>query len=568
MIRSLCLSLFAGISCGLAAAIPTGHEHAQPPQPVRPAQDLLRFVNGDQLHGSFQGVKPGALAVWQRPDLTAPGEFKSAQIQKIILRAGRPAKSNESLAHVALVNGDRIPGTLVALDDETLTVDTTFAGVIHLPRKLVGMVAPMPLGGRALYHGPYSEDGWLMTNAEFPDGIPAPPADNDKDKDKEDKDKEAAAKPAADNADALAEDAGDGEEDAKAKDAPKTAIPRWDFSGAAWYWSQKHGTTALMRKSGMTDRSLLRFNLAWRNRLMVCLAFHADCARPAKPADDDGDEAKVKDNAKAKDEAKRRMMQNGFGPGDMSCLPQIFGNSYVLQINSGYAMLLRCGFDEKGNPTMERIQVNNPGIRLPETGSATFELRCDRPKGTILLYIDGEFSMQWSEPGLAEAGGYAGKGGGIGFLTQMDNSPLRVSDVVIAEWNGMPDSARSMQVDAQDIVLLVNGTDRFSGNVTGFQNGKLLLHGKFGNFSFPLAEIAEVRFASNSLSKPDEPSAERIIVHLDPIGNISGKPVSGDASSLKFLSPYAGTLNLNLESAVILDFQPSNNFLDDWDPQF
>jgi hypothetical protein len=176
--------------------------------------------------------------------------------------------------------------------------------------------------------------------------------------------------------------------------------------------------------------------------------------------------------------------------------------------------------------------------------------------------------MQWSEPGIAEDGGYAGRGGGIGFVTKMENSPVRVSEVAIAEWNGMPDSARSMQVDDQDIVLLANGTDRFSGKVTGFQNDKLRLQGKFGTFNFPLEEIAELRFAANSLSKAEESNDERIIVRLDPIGNISGRPLSGDAGSLKLLSPYAGEITLKLESAVILDFQPSNNFLDDWDPQF
>ncbi len=573
MNRSTLTLLLAALPAALGAA------------PVQPRQDLLRFVNGDQLHGTFQGIKEGMVAVWQRQDLTAPGEFKSAQIQKIILRSGRPEKSNESLAHVALINGDRIPGTLAALDDETVAVDTNFAGVMRVPRKLVGMIAPVPLGGRVVYHGPYSEDGWLMTNPEFPDGIPVPkPAADkdatDKDKDGADKDKDKdAADTDKDAADADKDDAGDkgaapapvgvkvevgdaaddDEADTKAKTRKKADIPRWDFSGAAWYWNQKHGATALVRKTGMTDRAILRFNLAWHNRLMLCLAFHADFARPA-PNDEDG--------GKGREEAKKRMLQNGFGPGDTSSYPQLFGNSYVLQINSGYAMLLRCGFDEKGNPVMDRIQVNNPGIRLAETGAATFELRCDRRKGTILLYVDGEFSMQWSEPGLAEDSGYAGKGGGFGFLTQMDNSPVRISDVIVAEWNGMPDSARSMQVDDQDIVLLANGTDRFAGKVTGFQDGKLRLHGKFGNFSFPLGEIAEVRFAADNLSKPEESNSDRIIVRLDPVGNITGKPLSGDTNSLKLLTPYAGEINLKLDSAIILDFQPSNNFLDDWDPQF
>jgi hypothetical protein len=566
MIRPFRILLLAGTPWLLGAA------------PVAPRQDLLRFVNGDQLHGSYQGIKEGMLAVWQRDDLTKPGEFKSAQIQKIILRAGRPAKSNEALAHVALINGDRVPGTLIALDDETVTMETTFAGVLRIPRKLVGMVAPVPLGGRVLYHGPYSEDGWLMINPNFPDGIPAPSPAADKDQDRvaDDAAEEAADQdpfaadppvveedPAAPEEAAAPEDAGDGKAVENVKGTKEAAIPRWDFSGAAWYWNQKQGSTALVRKSGMTDRSILRFNLAWRNRLMLCLAFHADFTRPPKAAaGDEGEEEK------AKDEAKRRMMMNGIGPGDTSSFPQMFGKSYVLQINSGYAILLRCGFDDKGNPTMERLQVNNPSIRLAETGSATFELRCDRLKGTILLYVDGEFSMQWSEPGVDEVGGYAGRGGGIGFVTQMENSPVRVSEVAIAEWNGMADSARSMQVDDQDIVLLANGTDRFSGKVTGFQNGKLRLQGKFGTFNFPLEEIAELRFAANSLSKAEESNDERIIVRLDPIGNITGKPLSGDANTLKILSPYAGEISLKLESAVILDFQPSNNFLDDWDPQF
>jgi hypothetical protein len=117
--------------------------HAAPPAP-RP--DLLRFENGDQLHGSFQGLKEGLLAVWQREDLTVPSEFKTEKIQKVILRGARPLKSSGALAHVALVNGDRLPGTLVGLDESTITVETPFAGVLKLPRNAVGMVAPAPLG--------------------------------------------------------------------------------------------------------------------------------------------------------------------------------------------------------------------------------------------------------------------------------------------------------------------------------------------------------------------------------------------------------------------------------------
>jgi hypothetical protein len=546
MIRPFAICGLAGMSWALAATAPAA-------SPAPPRQDLLRFVNGDQLHGSFQGVKTGPVAVWQRPDLTAPGEFKSNQIQKIILRAGRPEKSNESLTHIALVNGDRIPGTLSALDDETCTVDTSIAGVLHIPRKNVGMIAPMPLGGRVLYHGTYAEDGWLMTHPDFPDGIP---------------ELTAAANPAPDPAPPMPDAAGDDEAGEAPDPVKNTPIPRWDFSGAAWYWNHKQGATALVRKTGMTERSMLRFNLAWRSRLMLCIAFHADFSHPKQAEPNKDDNPRAAGNLNALANAKKRALMNHPGPGDPSALPKLFGNSYVLQVNSGFAMLLRCGYDADGKPTMERLQINNPSIRLPESGSAAFDLRCDRIKGTIVLHIDGELAMQWDEPGRADTPPYAGKGAGIGFLVQMENSPVRISDVVIAEWNGMPDSARSMQLDDQDIVLLANGTDRFSGKVVDFHDGKLRLLGKFGDFSFPLDAIAEVRFASNSQAKPEPSNDPRVIVRLDPIGNISGIPLSGDAASLKLLTPYAGTININLQSATILDFQPSNNLLDDWDPQF
>lgn len=525
--------------------------------PLQPRQDMLRFVNGDQLHGSFQGIKEGGVVVWQRADLVAAGEFKSTEIQKVVLRAGRPEKSNQSLAHVALVNGNRIPGTLIELNDETLSVETSFAGVMHIPRKQVGMVAPVPLGGRVLYHGPYSEDGWLMTHPSFPDGIPAPSPATDKDKDK-DKDKDRVED---EDGKAVAEVAKEGEDEKLGKEEQRIALLRWEFSGDAWYWNKKQGSTALVRKDVMAERSILRFKLAWRNHLMLCLAFHADFARPPKPA------AKNEGKEQAKADV-RRLMLNRQGSGDTSSFPQLFGNSYVLQINSGYAILMRSGYDADGKPILERLQMNNPSIRLPESGAATLELRCDRPKGVISLYVDGDFAMQWSEPSGAEEGGYAGKGGGIGFLVQMENSPVRISDIVIAEWNGMLDSARSMQVNEQDIVLLANGTDRFSGKVTGYQDGKLGLRGKFGDFHFPLGEIAEVRFATNSLDKPEEMIGPKVIVRLDPIGHIYGKLLSGDAKALKLSTPYAGNINLKLESAIILDFQPSNNLLDDWDPQF
>ncbi|RYD17855.1 MAG: hypothetical protein EOP88_24630, partial [Verrucomicrobiaceae bacterium] len=205
--------------------------------------DLLRFVNGDQLHGSFQGIKEGPAVVWKRDDITAPVDFKTDQVRHIVLRGGRPLKPLSSLSHVALVSGDRIPGTLTALDETSFTLDTQYAGTLKIPRNQVAMFAPSPMGGRLHYHGPFREDEWRMANASFPDGMPPPPKEG---------------------------------EDAEAKDQSG----RWAFSGSAWYWSNKSSGTALLREEGMPDRAILRFDLAWKNRLSFAIGFHADFARP------------------------------------------------------------------------------------------------------------------------------------------------------------------------------------------------------------------------------------------------------------------------------------------------
>ena len=484
--------------------------------------DLLRFSNGDQLHGTFQGFKEGSQAIWRSDDAAAPVDFKTDRIRHVVLRGGRPLKSLTSLSHVALVNGDRVPGTITGLDDEAITLDTPYAGSVRIPREQVAMFAPSPLGGRIHYHGPFVEDEWKMANASLPDGMPPD----------------------------------SGAEDAKEKD--KDEPGRWAFSGSAWYWPGKLSGTALLRESAMPDRSILRFDLAWKNRLAMAIGFHADFAK-AKPQD-------PADKEQAIPQARVRRLSSG----DSTVFPLLFGNSYVLQIFSTHLMLFRTTVDEKGEPVVERVQINGNSIRLGDTGKAQVEIRSNRLTGQISLFINDEFVVNWSEGGTIpeDQARYAGKGGGFGFVVQNEDAPVKISDVMVAEWNGMPDSARSLQTDEQDIVLLANGTDRFSGKVESLKDGKIRLQGKYGQFLFEIDDIAEIRFARGRLAKETDPAPDSLTVRLSPIGQVSGRPLAGSASSIRILNPVCGEMNFNLESAVMLDFKPSNNVIDDWDAEF
>jgi hypothetical protein len=281
------------------------------------------------------------------------------------------------------------------------------------------------------------------------------------------------------------------------------------------------------------------------------MGFHSNFKAPAAEEEEDEEDARVRRSSS-------------------TSLPGIFGESYILQIYSNYVMLHRTTFDDQGRPRLDRIQTSSSSLRLGDSGNASVEIRCNRLSGEIALFVDGEFVVQWSElgNGLGEKADYAGKGDGFGFMVQSENSPVRISEVIVAEWNGMPDAARSLQVDDADIVLLSNGTDRFSGKVTGVHDGNLKLEGRFGDFEFPLEEIAEVRFAKSGIAEVPEDVSDEIQVRLYPLGRISGRPLSGDGSKLHILNGAAGEIDINLDHAVILEFQGTESFLDDWDAEF
>lgn len=478
--------------------------------------DLMSFTNGDQLHGRLAGIAAGPSVIWKRADVAEDVKYSASDLRRIVLRGGRPARSLESLSHIGTNNGDRIPGVVREMDDKRVVLDTVFGGTLEFPREQVGLLAPNPLGGRTIYHGPYDPEEWVMVNTEHPDGIPAP---NDDD-----------------------------------KEGKKPAV--WKHSGTAWYWKNKEAGTALVRKSGMPDRAMLRFDIAWKSRLSCTVAFHTNFKKPEKEAQE-GDPQPRRVNVAG------RVMNS-------TSLPDLFGEGYALQIYSNYVMLHRTSFDEEGRPRLDRVQTTNSSLRLGDSGTATVEIRCNRLTGEILLFINGEFVVQWSEiaEGFENAGGYAGKGDGFGFVVQAEDSPVRISEVLVAEWNGMPDAARSLQVDDADIVLLANGTDRFSGKVVGLTDGKLKLEGRYGDFEFPINEIAEVRFAKSRLADaPDVVSAE-IKTRLYPLGRISGQPLSGDGKRLRILNASAGEVDMNLDYAAMLDFRGTESFLDDWDVEF
>ncbi len=473
--------------------------------------DLLRFTNGDQLQGDFGGIGGSGRIVWTRPDVNQPMEFQREKIRQIVLKGGHPLPLDTDSSHVSLVNGDRIPGRILFADANTVSLETSVGGTLNLPRDTVATFSPNPFGGRLLYAGPFDDRRWSVVGL-------TPEAEE----------------PAPENA------------------AAENAKPVWNHSGAAWYYRQ--GSDALVLDADMPDRALIRFKMSWRSSPNIALAFHADLAK-----------AGAKDKEADEREAARRQFFGG-----PQTFARYFGNCYVATFQPSYNNLYRCTLDEDGQPRSERIRSGNTPMRMNSTGEAVFEVRCDRKSGLVALYIDGELAVQWStiEDGNEGGAPYTAPGGALGFQVMGGSTPVRISDLIVAEWNGMTDSARSMDSEEHDIVLLGNGTDRFSGRVTAIQDGHLELDGKYAGLKIPLDEVAEVHFARGARRKPEEPPVAEVAVHFQPVGRISGLPVSATGGRMKLDSPLAGALDLDLSPAVLIEFQSAGGFLDVWDDDF
>ncbi|NIP96615.1 MAG: hypothetical protein GWO24_25545, partial [Akkermansiaceae bacterium] len=379
--------------------------------PPHGREDLLRFLNGDSLHGEFAGIADGGEIRWRHGSARDPMVLDASKLRRLAFNGGRAPRALQTPSHVLLNDGDRIPGRITSLDGEKLTLETEFAGLATIPRGSIRQIAPNPHGGALHYVGPFARDDWTVLEPE------------------EDQSAEA-GKPEKEKSEAPA-----GEPDT---DEPGGEAA-WVFGGGAYY---SNGQLPIAVDARMPDKTRIRFTLAWRDRLHAVVAFHATLEQPPRP--EQPEEPAARDGKKA---AGARGLRRDHG--SSSGFATTYGHSYVLTISSTYAQLHRCDFSEEGAPDMSRLPSSGSTLRLDEAGEVPFELRCDRENATVALFANGRYVSQWED-----GEGYAGTGSHLAFACQNSTSRLRVSDVMVTSWNGLMDSAQSMEVDDRDVVLL------------------------------------------------------------------------------------------------------------------
>ena len=541
---------------------------ASKPDPA--GDDLILFDNGDVMHGTFGGIQDGLL--WERKDIDRPIKFSIPAIRQVVFKGSSGVVMEKETSFITLVSGDRIPGKIVSLDDKSLVVKSSVVGDLKIPREHIKSLSPNPFDGELFYSGPYNSNGWMIL-------------DYRKTKEK-DEAKEIAGEEKKPKKEVV-------QENGKVKEESSA----WIHSGASFY--SLDNRALVYPDANMPDIGRLKFKAEWKGRLNLTLALHSDFTRvlpPEKKEEPKAEEAEeIEDDEKPKAEGeqkprkkeqpekqdpaplqKERLVDfrknNAFqniawiNPSKRTHA-DMFGTGYTMTLYSSYPNLSRNYFSETGVARTQRMASVRSNISLSEGGDAEIEIRYNRKESLMILFINGTYAAQWND-----LGGFPGDGTGFGIVNNTSNARVRISEVMITSWNGMTDSANSMIHPDRDLVLLGNGTDRFSGQVIEIKDGVALLKSAYMNAEIPVKDLSKIVLKkststdldSDDLSEDLTWAEEPMTIVYKPFGKIRLNPISAERNLLSGNSPFFGEITVDLSSAAMLRFTEGSPDLSDW----
>ena len=153
----------AGTTRSIKVPKPTTTPAGTSTAPVSKEGDLLKFRNGDLLHGMVMTVVPDAGIRWRYPDVKEPIAFDMANAVELQL-SPRPPRTSRAQHHsiVELTNGDQLAGDIVTLNDKALVLNTWYAGSLQIKRPMIQRIMFTTSGPEAVYIGPTGLDGWIQ----------------------------------------------------------------------------------------------------------------------------------------------------------------------------------------------------------------------------------------------------------------------------------------------------------------------------------------------------------------------------------------------------------------------
>lgn len=173
------------------------------------------------------------------------------------------------------------------------------------------------------------------------------------------------------------------------------------------------------------------------------------------------------------------------------------GNAYVLHISGNSLQLqrgrVRGGMNLLGGSAM----VEN----FTQRGRARVGILVDRERRLLAVTVDGVLVRQWTDP--AE---FAGGGTWVMFMGQ-GQGPLRISNLVVREWDGQLGSPAPERPATDDLLRLTNH-DKVSGELRAIRDGRVHFQTAYAPLEVPLERVLRVELATSKAERARRQAAD------------------------------------------------------------
>ncbi len=148
---------------GAVMSIAVPEPAAATTETAKATTDILKFRNGDVLHGMMTSVVPETGIRWRHTDVKEIIGFDLANLSDVLLLP-RPLRLPRAGHHVTveLTNGDRLLGDIETFNDKLLVLKTWYAGTLSIKRPMVQRITPAVARSEVMYVGPTSIEGWIV----------------------------------------------------------------------------------------------------------------------------------------------------------------------------------------------------------------------------------------------------------------------------------------------------------------------------------------------------------------------------------------------------------------------
>ena len=145
------------------------------PFPAPSTEETLRFRNGDSLRGHLISIDPQNGITWRRRGVKPDLHIQPDEVLRVTIQPGQPLTHKLHRSRVLFTNGDQLAGDVIAMNDQVLTLKTSYAGTLKIKRPALRVIHPGETTGKIIYEGPADPKGWVNnTNAPIPDRQKAP----------------------------------------------------------------------------------------------------------------------------------------------------------------------------------------------------------------------------------------------------------------------------------------------------------------------------------------------------------------------------------------------------------